>query len=119
MGRGERSNAKQRHRDRSLGTFCKGAHFAHRPGEQNAVSRQDHRPLGMIDQLERFAILRRSRTGCEAIIAVSGLSRIPIEFATCLLGIFSDIDQHRPWASRLCQPESFAHRRGEIFGSRD
>src|SRR5579863_8326086 len=73
----------------------------------------------MVDQLQSLAVLRRCRTSCETAIAVSGLGRVPIEFATCLLGIFSDIDQNRPRPSRLCQPESFAHRRGKVFGSRD
>ena len=113
----ESAQSQQRHRHRNRSLLREHLHFHFGAGDDDAVPRQNQRPLGLRDQVERFLIFILIWREIGTIAAHLWSSRVPVEQSHGLLGIFGDVDQHRAGASGFRDVERFANRRGHFIGA--
>ncbi len=81
----------------------------HRAGNDDAVPRENHRALGVVNQFQRLLVFLRLGRQIRTVSRQLRLGGFPIEFASGLLRIFRDVDQHRPGTSRARNIKRFAN----------
>ena len=91
----KRSQAEQSQSDGNAGLLRQGQHFRHGARDDDAVSGEDQRPLGFVDQLQGLRVLRFLGRKIGTIPRRLRFGGFPVEFAGRLLRVFSDVDQHR------------------------
>ena len=108
MRRRECAQAEQRERHGNAGPLGEVANLAHRAGNDDAVSGQNHRPLGIVNQFQRVIVFLRRRRQIGTISRQLRLGRIPVELASGLLRVLGDVDQHRARTAGARHVKSFA-----------
>ncbi len=102
-----------------LCAFGEFQHLAHGAADEDAVTGQDDRPLGGVDQFQRGLQIRRH--GAQVGPIAGDLHRTVIVFPFDLghLGILGNIDQHRSRPAGRGDKKGFFDGRGDFAGVRD
>ena len=114
VGRRDRTNAQQCHRDRHVRAFREFANQFHRTREQNAVPGEDNRSLRAIDEPDSLVILRIGRPQLRPIPGHPHRSAVPDKLGRGLLRVFGDVHQHRPRSTRPGHIERLVNGRRNI-----
>ena len=114
----ECAQSKQRQCDGNARPLGEVADFVHRSGNDDAVPGQDHWPLRIVDQFQRFVIFLRIGRQVGTVSGQLWFRRLPVERAGRLLRIFRDIHQHRPRSPGPRNIESLANRARHFAGMR-
>jgi hypothetical protein len=88
----------------------------HRAGDDDAVTRQDHGPLGIVNQFQRLLVLFGLGRQIRPISWQLRLRRFPVEFAGRLLRVFGDVDQHWTGPAGSRDIKCFSDRAGYFAG---
>ena len=83
------------------------------------MPRQDHRPLGIVDQLQRLFVLVRSRRKIGAISRQLRRHRLSVEIAGGLLRVLGNVHEHWPRTAGTRDIKCFADRLRDLVGMRD
>ena len=92
-------------------------HDVHRPGQDDAVARENQRPLRGVDQLEGALIFLGTRAPVGTELRFPRGGRVPIELARRLLRVLRDVDVHGSGAARRGDLERLAERRRNVVGA--
>ena len=98
----ESHRSREGHRNRHMRFFREPFHQLGRARKNDPVSSKDDWPLRFVDQRKRLVIVGGVRKMIRAIGGQLRRRGFPVELASALLRIFSDVDQHRSRPSRLC-----------------
>jgi hypothetical protein len=114
-------DAEQRHGNRDVRAFGQREHFPFGVRQRDAVTGEDERPLGGIDERDGVALLARA-SELKSIVLRFGEVRfggLPVDVAAALLSILGDIHQYRAWPPRPGDRERFPNARGHVCGGGD
>ena len=84
----------------------------------DAVAGENQRPLGVVDQLDRVAVVAVAGQRFVVRLGQVRLGRRPVHLAARLLRVLRDVDQHRARAARLRDGERLENRRRDVLRAR-
>ena len=116
--RREAADSEQRLRRRDIGFLRERPDDVHGAGQDDAVAREDQRPFGAVDQLERALKLLRARAPVGAELRFLRRGRIPVELARRLLRVLRDVDVDGAGPSRSGNLEGLAEGRRDVVRAR-
>src|SRR6266849_1806602 len=116
MRRRECAQSEQRERHQNSGAFRKIANLTHSAGNNDAVPGENHRPLGVLDQVQGLLIFLGSGRQVGTVSRQLRFRCFPIELARSLLRIFRDVHQHRPGTSGARHIKGFADGTRDLAG---
>ena len=113
----ESAEPKKRQSHGNIGRLRQPANLFSRAGQNDPVSRQDHRSLRFIDQRGRLVQFCSRRKEIRHLAMSPGRGRIPIEFAGTELRVFSDVHEHRAGPVGRRNLKGFAQADGDFVGA--